>query len=160
MRELPGACEAMYRASSYVSQHTIADRAPISYEANLCTEKQTQDIFFNNPQNNGQWMASRSASIYSSSIEHRRKSCKKAQVTTKDKICRNLPTFQIERKLYTVCISVFFVWFHFPWGCTPPGSAEVTLKKVVLEKGPRRKLTSCCSSQTFKEYLFAKPNLQ
>ena len=45
MRELPGACEAMYRASSYVSQHTIADRAPISYEANLCTEKQTQNIF-------------------------------------------------------------------------------------------------------------------
>ena len=35
----------MYRASSYVSQHTIADRAPISYEANLCTEKRTQDIF-------------------------------------------------------------------------------------------------------------------
>ena len=45
MRELPGACEAMYRASSYVSRHTIADRAPISYEANLCTEKQTQNIF-------------------------------------------------------------------------------------------------------------------
>ena len=45
MRELPGACEAMYRASSYVSQHTIADRAPISYEANLCTEKRTQNIF-------------------------------------------------------------------------------------------------------------------
>ena len=59
-----------------------------------------------------------------------------------------------------MCISVLFVWFLFSWGCTPPGSAEVTLKKVVLEKGPRRKLTSCCSSQTFKEYLFAKPNLR
>ena len=75
---------------------------------------------------------------------------------------KNLQKFTnlLNRKEAIHCVYFSFVCSFFPGGCTPPGSAEVTLKKVVLEKGPRRKLTSCCSSQTFKEYLFAKPNLR